>query len=277
MWGECRKWRIEIDEAGEGAALGVGARAHLDACASCRTAHRESLCLRHLVGNLERVEAPPDFDLRLRARLARQADARRQPRLNLRPAFGLAASACLVVLFLITIQRGYDPTADERAAVPAVDGEAETATGVGPPETQTSSTDSRIAGPKVAAPGNSERTTLMEVAGRRALRTQARRMQSLRASVSADDVREESDAVLGSHVSQVHTISKTVEEENSVPARPFAIAISRSDEPLRVVLLDEKGGTRSLPVRPVSFGAQEIVARERTAQKASSVEQEGVW
>ena len=66
----CQACRIEIEEAETSHSLSVEARAHAETCLPCRTVRDEHLALMRLVGSLEAVSAPPDFDFRLRARLA---------------------------------------------------------------------------------------------------------------------------------------------------------------------------------------------------------------
>jgi hypothetical protein len=99
----CQACRIEIEEAEGDEALSARARAHAETCLSCRTFRIERQSLRRLVGSLETVAAPPDFDFRLRARLgaAGQEDRRR---LAAWPGFApgtsaiaLAASLALVI------------------------------------------------------------------------------------------------------------------------------------------------------------------------------------
>jgi hypothetical protein len=48
-------------------------------------------------------------------------------------------------------------------------------------------------------------------------------------------------------------------------------------EPMRMVLRDERGAGRVVPMRAVSFGAQELIARENVSRQASVAENEGVW
>jgi hypothetical protein len=66
----CEIVRRELDELMLGEAWSSGATEHLRACASCREFHEQQTKLRQIVGSLGTVEAPADFDFRLRARLA---------------------------------------------------------------------------------------------------------------------------------------------------------------------------------------------------------------
>src|SRR5918998_725176 len=99
----CQACRIEIEEAEGDEAVSARARAHAETCLSCRVFRIERQSLRRLVGSLETVAAPPDFDFRLRARLgaAGQEDRRRlaawpgfAPGMS---AIALAASLALVI------------------------------------------------------------------------------------------------------------------------------------------------------------------------------------
>ena len=66
----CEVIRRELDELMLGEGCSSGATEHLRGCASCREFHEQQTKLRQIVGSLGTVEAPADFDFRLRARLA---------------------------------------------------------------------------------------------------------------------------------------------------------------------------------------------------------------
>jgi hypothetical protein len=66
----CEVVRRDLDELMPGEACSAGASQHLRECASCREFHEQQTKLRQIVGSLGTVEAPADFDFRLRARLA---------------------------------------------------------------------------------------------------------------------------------------------------------------------------------------------------------------
>ena len=69
----CKLIRRELDELMLGEAWSADATEHLRECASCREFHVQQTNLRKIVGSLGTVEAPADFDFRLRARLANDA------------------------------------------------------------------------------------------------------------------------------------------------------------------------------------------------------------
>ena len=66
----CKLIRRELDELMLGEAWSPAATQHLRECDSCREFHEQQTKLRQIVGSLGTVEAPADFDFRLRARLA---------------------------------------------------------------------------------------------------------------------------------------------------------------------------------------------------------------
>ena len=77
---DCRTVRREIDISELGQRLSEPLEGHVATCAACAQFRTERAQLRELVGSLKPVLAPADFDMRLRARIAREKDARaRQP------------------------------------------------------------------------------------------------------------------------------------------------------------------------------------------------------
>jgi hypothetical protein len=277
MRGDCRDWRNEIEEGTAGAVLGGGAQAHLSSCDACRAALDEGRKLRRLVADLGRIEPPPDFDFRLRARLARLDGHARSGR-NGRPrfAYGLVAAACFAALCALAFLRGTSPDATdpngqltngESEAVAQSGGTPETFDGRGVvnPSNRPGKTGENTAGITSAAGSGGRRAA----AGRRAT---ARQVGGRAALARARD-----EAVFASRAAQIRTASVARRELASATSRPLAIPVGGSDEPLRVLTRDEHGVVRFVPTRSVSFGAQQIVARERGAQNASSTSQEGVW
>jgi hypothetical protein len=98
----CQRCRFEIEELETGARLSDEARAHLSACSVCRAFHDERQSLKKLIGSLEQVSAPPDFDFQLRARInAAKSAGNHRPAwrsfIASAPAIGLAATFALLV------------------------------------------------------------------------------------------------------------------------------------------------------------------------------------
>src|SRR5256885_733763 len=107
---ECRDVRQEIDQSELGQRLSESSESHAIACASCAAFRAERTRLRELVGSLQPVTAPADFDLRLRARIAReQGQSSAQPsifRLFMStPAIAFAGLIVMVVGGLVWINQ----------------------------------------------------------------------------------------------------------------------------------------------------------------------------
>lgn len=97
----CRNIRREIEEAGPGDLLSSGVNDHVLSCVACETLLREQTRLRELVSSLGTVEAPGDFDFRLRARLAGEKRGLAQPFTLGNFSFGLRSAAIATILLLI--------------------------------------------------------------------------------------------------------------------------------------------------------------------------------
>jgi hypothetical protein len=67
----CKQFREEIDATSRHNMRSGAARSHMDACPDCRRYSDETASLIRLLGAQPRVEAPPDFEFRLRARMLR--------------------------------------------------------------------------------------------------------------------------------------------------------------------------------------------------------------
>ena len=71
----CEVIRQELDELTLGETISATAVEHLRECDACREFNEKQTRLREIVGSLGTVSAPPDFDFRLRARLASDANS----------------------------------------------------------------------------------------------------------------------------------------------------------------------------------------------------------
>jgi len=97
----CENIRREIEEAGSAGFLSAAARSHLEDCAACQTLSRQQTNLQAILSGLGTVEAPGDFDFRLRARLAAE---KRMGAFSLsfgNLSFGLRSTAVAAILLLL--------------------------------------------------------------------------------------------------------------------------------------------------------------------------------
>ncbi len=97
----CRNIRREIEETAPGDLLSASVNNHMLSCVACETFSREQAKLQELVSSLGTVEAPGDFDFRLRARLANEKRGPAQSFMLGDFSFGLRAAALAAVLILI--------------------------------------------------------------------------------------------------------------------------------------------------------------------------------
>ena len=71
----CELVRRELEELMLNEEFSAAAAEHLESCADCREFQQQQMKLRQMVGSLGTVNAPADFDFRLRARLAEDSRA----------------------------------------------------------------------------------------------------------------------------------------------------------------------------------------------------------
>lgn len=97
----CREFQNEFEENAE---LNSAATLHLDSCTNCQKFHFEQTKLWEMLGGLNRVEAPKDFDFQLRARIARsKPEDYRQTGFFPALRYILPLSAILVVLSVVAL------------------------------------------------------------------------------------------------------------------------------------------------------------------------------
>jgi len=232
----CRDVRQEIDQSELRESLSAGSEAHVGVCAACATFRDERLRLRELVGGLQPVTAPADFDMRLRARIARERDLPRQPFIFRfvmgTPAIVVAAVLVIAVgaiVFLSQKNRSPEPTlASDKGSesvkpdpAPIVIVKDQT------PEISPSSP----AGSD--SPGKPKQTPLV-------VRSTPRSGLPATGGSQVDDF-----SVRGAQ--PVRLIDRAGEVSLTAPQKPMV-----------VTMYDEHGGTRKIQLPPISFGSQRL-------------------
>lgn len=99
----CEVIRRELDELKLDEACSASAAEHLKECSACREFHQTRTKLRQMVGGLGTVAAPPDFEFRLRARLAANGSSSEGFHFWSFARRGFAFAAVLVVFLTGTI------------------------------------------------------------------------------------------------------------------------------------------------------------------------------
>jgi hypothetical protein len=280
----CEKCKIEIEERDlRRERLSDAATAHVASCASCRVFGEERLALRRLIGGLEKVSAPADFDFRMRARIAAEpsTDAARAGWFNFLPAaafswplaacFALAISAALYFQQQRQFQQqpGANAMTHEQASNAVV---SQTPTPQSPmAEATPQSAPAKIieTGRGVGAPAVSKNAL---VAQRRALPMRVAGSTRIDAPRIRAGVEESSSAGLyGSSVRYVAN-GTPAGERSLIP-----VQVSAQERPLKVLLRDTGGGARTISVESVSFGSRDVMGRPATISKASLSTNQGVW
>jgi hypothetical protein len=242
---ECRATRREIDESELNQRLSNQARAHVAVCSACRDFGAERASLRELVGSLEPVNAPGDFETRLRARIASEQGRARQPFIlrfvTSTPALAAAALIVMLATTLIWLVQRNTSQSPLVARPPASTSVPSTPSSVvaKPDESTVASrgTDGSLGTPtvtgNVAKPGSQDRHGRFALAGKK----------SRPAGPTSTDY----------GVAGAQRILKQVEP------RAGEVSLSAPRNPMVVSMQDDRGATREISLPPVSFGSQRLV------------------
>ncbi len=246
----CQDFKIQVEE--QDVREDSGASEHLNACVSCRKHYDEHTALRRLMSELEVVTAPPNFDFRLRARLAAIENAKRWEtvRRAFAPGFvSITLAACFALTFGVTLfvkQASHD----EVARLSAVSSQEVLAY-------QTSRDERSISQNEKTADYSSVPNNLQE-----SPRTvySPRRIRSRAASnpivINADGVE---GRVVSSSLGVQGATLYTANAGNSVGVSNNIINVPVSAGALEVSARDDDGASRKMSLKSVSFGAQELV------------------
>jgi hypothetical protein len=233
---DCRTVRREIDTSELGQRLSGPLEMHLAACAACAQFRTERAQLRELVGSLKPVAAPADFDMRLRARIAREKDtSARQPfifRFALTtPGIAVAALIVLTIAAVVWINQSKQ-TANTPTA--SADPKSEKVTSPAPPPaTQDAPLPKEPVVATINQPGSQKRLTQSERSP----------LKSLPVSVSAP-----------SQVSDFNTKAAESIQQN----RAGEVSITAPSKPMVVSVQDANGTTHKILLPPISFGSQRL-------------------
>lgn len=276
----CQTCRIEIEELMTGEGLSKEARTHLERCSPCQAFYDERMSLRKLVGSLEPVAAPPDFEFRLRARLAAAGSAGSH-RFSLRsfiasgPALSLAASFALLVGAIVVYNhfKSGPATATQQSTLARQNSEPTPTTLNGKP----SQIDVSNPQPVISVRRNrndSSSTTIpvrVDSASQRVAESRKRNVRqprlpdggSAQQIVTNDSASRSAPKITPANGSQVIATSSPLVE---LPVRP-------SSQAVRVFVDDRSGGKRSVTLEPVIFGSQDFTGRNDSRPQGS----QGIW
>jgi hypothetical protein len=234
--------RREIDQSELRQSLSAKAEAHFAECAACAAFRDERFRLRELIGALEPVVAPADFDVRLRARIARERDTHQQPfifRLVMStPAIVVAAVLVMVVGTIVFMNQR------NRTQTPAVASTREdkaTAPASTVPEVAVNTGGSPVNG----APVNGiEDPSVNPPDAPRRLNVTARNTKS---GPATNAIPEVSDSAV-----------RAAQSFQLAPDRAGEVSLTAPVKPMVVTMYDERGGSRKIQLPPISFGSQRL-------------------
>ena len=231
----CRDVRLEIDQSELQQPLSASSEAHVGACVGCATFRDERVHLRELVGGLQPVTAPADFEIRLRARIARERDVPKQPFIF---RFVMSTPAIVVAAVLVI-------------AVGAV---------------VLLSQKNRSQNPAVASDKGSERINPTPKPTEIAQDRNPEPAPSSPAAINDPVKPKQSNVVRNTPKSSLplnafpQATDSTVTSAQSVRMmdRNGEVTLAAPLKPMVVTVYDEHGGTRKIQLPPISFGSQRL-------------------
>jgi hypothetical protein len=241
---KCETVRHELEELMLDDECSMYVTQHMRECGDCREFHQKQTKLRQIVGSLGMVEAPPDFDFRLRARLANESS---NAGLHVRvmqwsfasKGFAAATMMLLFVGGVVYVRTIMNPStqnvAEQRIAPPQQ-----------PPEPvenepRYSSAPSAVISNYVSRPVTNER----------------RRSLSKKPTLATLD--------------RASSRPPSFSDEHRHSAI-FSIDASSSPEPFKVSLDDGRGNARTISVPTITFGSNRFLENaKQTAQKGAIV------
>lgn len=260
----CRNVTREIERAEPGELLSAAVRAHLAGCAACETISREQSKLLTIVSSLGTVEAPGDFEYRLRARLA--GEKRGERFYSLRSfSFGLRAAAVASLLLLIGSAFVFVTFKTRPDSPGTQDGKGLAAEARKTPNQSPDNVNApRVAdGPQQVAIGVKETDPKL-------LDRERQRRRNLRNStVALGNVRDVSQ---DQGLSQAQVLKPFNEGFETYPTAAFPI--NASYQSLKVSVDDGRGASRTISLPTVSFGSQQALSQTASPLMASA---RGVW
>lgn len=250
---DCRNVRRELEDAATGELLSAPARAHLSNCASCSTFGDEQQKLKEMVASLGTIEAPADFDFKLRARLAASRSSRRD--LLSGNGFGMRsiAVATLVLLFgviviLVTVRspsvesvQNNQPTQTIKKEQPSERSGAPIEVAATSPAQAANSVDLQRS-PSIRNVTRRSGSSMSQYASARSGRVRATDLSAMAAPVWRP-----AETALGSSV----------------------FPLGASYQPLKVSVDDGRGSSRTISLPRVSFGSSRVLARNPAPVMAS--------
>jgi len=260
----CRSVCREIEEVDLGQQLSGLAIEHTSSCPQCLSFYEDRLKLRQLAASLGTVEAPADFDVRLRARLAKEKPGLTRKFAIAGFSFGLPSVALATLALLLGLGAGFllrvlRPTNSSTSA------RVET-TNASRPNTlannQGSPQDDRETGATLNVAKSAPKHQRSEKPANAVLRTTVAGLRNNGRMVAKD---------LSSLPAAVVKREESVASAGTSPIFP----IDASYQSLKVSLYDATGVSRTIWLPSVSFGSQRVLTSGSSPMITTSAK--GIW
>lgn len=258
----------EIDELDIGQDLSSVAREHVQSCEHCRSFYDGRRELRLMLGSLETVAAPSDFDFRVRARLANSEVASSKGFFFGNRSWGIPAATVAMLALLL---------GGAFAFRSLITGDTNSAVAVQPENPPTERINPNAGKKETVAVSSGSNSTNGDDRAIKAddhkadANKEVKRPRSLSSSVAAQ--RTGSRLATRDFSSLGASVVKQDDPVSSLEAPPV-FAVETSSEPLRVSLDYETGGSRTISLPTLSFGSQRAIAGNSSVVKTST---KGVW
>jgi len=257
----CKTVCREIEEAESGQRLSTSVTEHLGGCPECQSFYDERIKLRQLVASLEAVAAPPDFDFRVRSRLANEKASAHAGFFFRNFSFGFPSIALATLVLMIggvfALRAWNSPT---NSATPL---QTETRD-VNPPNIVKSEPGppagkSELTKSELTAPDNKRTAAATKDEGNETLRpVQGVAKRSFLKSTVAS-VRSSRRLATKEFSSTSAPVVKQEEAVASLETFPI-FQIEASSQPLRLSLDYSGGISRTISVPALSFGSERVLA-----------------
>ena len=257
----CKTVCREIDELTIDQDLSNFASEHVRGCKHCQSFYDERRNLRTLLAGLEPIEAPADFDFRVRARLASGEAERHTGFLGSR-SFGVPAAALASLVLLLAAGFALRTLMSSNTGTTA----GGTSAAI---DRSTSELDKQKT---VVQTPDAPPTRKEEVVNSPETATRDRGRESLDRIRHGVVSSRSNNRVATRDFSTAQ--AEVVKQDDAVASLFPVFAVETSSEPLKVSLDYETGVSRTISLPKLSFGSERALAPSGTAVKTST---KGVW
>lgn len=272
----CKYVCREIEEADYGQRLSTSVTEHLAGCPQCQSFHAERTKLRHLVASLETVAAPPDFDLRVRSRLANEKADAHAGYFFSNLSFGLPSVALATLVLMIGgvfALRAWNVPTNKATALQTETQDVNSPNAAKVEQSRLAS-NSDLPKSELTLPDNKSTAAAPKDEGTGTLRRlqQVSRKRSLNSTIAS--VRSSKRVATKEYSSTPAQVIKQEEAVASLETFPIFL-IETSSQPLRLSLDYSGGVSRTISVPALSFGSERVLVGDGLSLVKNSPK--GAW